>query len=108
MLLSYPSKGKISTCHQVQLYQTINALACPENIEQLPKIFWSRITGEHNRIHGCQRFLTTIDCFSDMLSTILQKEQWHYGDVDKSRKCWYLSMSFQELQYAQKPDDPRQ
>jgi hypothetical protein len=51
----------------------MNASACSENIEQLPKILWRSITGKHNRIHGCQGFLTTIDCFSDMLSMILQK-----------------------------------
>jgi hypothetical protein len=49
----------------------INVLAHPENIEQVTKIFRSRIAGEHNRIHGRQRFLTYIDCFSDMLSMIL-------------------------------------
>jgi hypothetical protein len=52
----------------------MNMSACPKNIEELPKILWWRITGKHNRIHGCQRFSTTIDCFSDMLSTILQKD----------------------------------
>jgi hypothetical protein len=72
--LSYPAKGKISTSHQVKLYQAMNASARPKNIEQLPKILWQSITGKHNRIHGCQRFLTTIDCFSDMMSTILQKD----------------------------------
>jgi hypothetical protein len=51
----------------------MHASAGPENIEQLPKIFWWRITGKHNRIYGCQRFSTTIDYFSDMLSMILQK-----------------------------------
>jgi hypothetical protein len=51
----------------------MNASAHSENIEQLSKILWQRITGKHNRIHGCQRFSTTIDYFSDMLSTILQK-----------------------------------
>jgi hypothetical protein len=71
--LSYPSKGEISTSHQVQFYQTMNVSACSENIEQLPKILLMRITGKHNRIHGGQRFSTTIDCFSDMLSMILQK-----------------------------------
>jgi hypothetical protein len=71
--LPYPSKGKISTSHQVQFYQTMNASPCPENIEQLPKILWWTIMGKHNRIHGCQRFSTTIDRFYDMLSTILQK-----------------------------------
>jgi hypothetical protein len=71
--LSYPSKGEISTSHQVQFYQMMNASACSKNIEHLPKILWRRITGKHNKINGCQRFSTTIDCFSDMLSMILQK-----------------------------------
>jgi hypothetical protein len=33
-------------------------------------------------------------------------EQWHCDDVDQSKRCWYLSMPFQELQSAQKLDDP--
>jgi hypothetical protein len=73
MPLSYPSKGKISTSYQVQLYQMMNSLARPENVEQLLETFWRRITRKHNRVHGCQRSLTTIDRFSNMLSMILQK-----------------------------------
>jgi hypothetical protein len=52
----------------------MNVLAYPKNIEELPTILWWRITGKHNRIHDCQIFSTTIDCFSDILSTILQKD----------------------------------
>jgi hypothetical protein len=66
-------EGQTHVCHQVQFYQTMNASAHPKNIEQLPKIPWRRITGKHNKIHDCQQFLTTIECFSDMLSTILYK-----------------------------------
>jgi hypothetical protein len=61
MPLSYPSKGKNSTSHQVQFYQPMHALAGPKNIKKLPKILWRSIAGKHNRIHGYQRFLTTID-----------------------------------------------
>jgi hypothetical protein len=101
--LLYRAKGEISTSHQVKLYQAMNASAHPENIKQLPKILWRSITGKHNRIHGCQRFLTTIDCFSDMLSTILQKND----GVDQPKRCWYLSTPSQEPQSARNPDDPR-
>jgi hypothetical protein len=104
--LSYPSKGEISTSHQVLFYQTMNASACSGNIEQLPKILWRRITGKHNRIHGCQSFSTTIDCFSDMLSNPA-KERWCCDDADQSKRCWYQSTPFQELQSAQIPNDSR-
>jgi hypothetical protein len=73
MPLSYPSKGKISTGHQVQLYQMMNASARPENIEQLLETLRRRIARKHNRIHGCQQFLTTINHFSNMMGVILQK-----------------------------------
>jgi hypothetical protein len=73
MPLTYPAKSKIGANHQVELYQVMNMSAHPENVEQLPKIVWWRILGKHNRVHGCQRFLTTIDGLSDMLSTILQE-----------------------------------
>jgi hypothetical protein len=51
----------------------MNSLAQPENIEQLLETLWRRIARKHNRVHGCQRSLTTIDCFSNMLSAIMQK-----------------------------------
>jgi hypothetical protein len=51
----------------------MNALASPENIEQLLQTLWRRIARKHNRIHGCQQFLTTINRFSNMMSAILQK-----------------------------------
>jgi hypothetical protein len=86
----------------------MNTLARPENIEQLPKILWWRITRKNNRIHGCQRFSTTIDCFSDMLSTILQKNDGTVTTRINPKRYWYLSMPFLELQSAQKPDDSHQ
>jgi hypothetical protein len=49
----------------------MNALARPENFEQRAKILRRRIPGKHNRIHGCQGFLTTINRFSDMLNVAL-------------------------------------
>jgi hypothetical protein len=73
MLFSHPSKGKIRTSNQVEFYQKMNPLACPESFEQLPKIPRQRVAGEHNRIHGCQRCLTTINYFPNMLSTMLKK-----------------------------------
>jgi hypothetical protein len=73
MPLSHPSKGKIRTSNQIELYQKMNPLACPEGLEQLSKIPWQWVAGEHNRVHGCQRCLTTINCFPNMLSTILKK-----------------------------------
>jgi hypothetical protein len=38
MPLSHPFKGKIFTSNQVEFYQKMNPLACPESLEQLPKI----------------------------------------------------------------------
>jgi hypothetical protein len=73
MPLLYPSKGKISTSDQVHLYQMMNSLARPKNVEQLLEALWWRIMRKHNRVHGCQRSLITIDRFSNMLSAILQK-----------------------------------
>jgi Leu/Phe-tRNA-protein transferase len=52
----------------------MNLLASPENVEQLLETFWRRIARKHNKVHGRQRFLTTIDdCFSNVMSAILQK-----------------------------------
>jgi hypothetical protein len=34
MPFSHPSKGKISTSNQVEFYQKMNSLACPESLEQ--------------------------------------------------------------------------
>jgi hypothetical protein len=51
----------------------MNSLARPKNIEQLLETFWQRIARKHNRVHGCQRSLTTINCFSNMMGVILQK-----------------------------------
>jgi hypothetical protein len=34
----HPSKGKIRTNNQIELYQKMNPLACPEGLEQLSKI----------------------------------------------------------------------
>jgi hypothetical protein len=73
MPFSHPSKGRISTSNQVEFYQKMNPLACPESLEQLSKTLRRRVAREHNRIHGCQRCLTTINCFSNVLSTILKK-----------------------------------
>jgi hypothetical protein len=33
MPLSHPSKGKIRASNQVELYQEMNLLACPEGLE---------------------------------------------------------------------------
>jgi hypothetical protein len=55
--------GKIRTSNQIEFYQKMNPLACPESLEQLSKIPRQRVLGEHNRIHGCQRYLTNINCF---------------------------------------------
>jgi hypothetical protein len=73
MPLSHPSKGKIRTSNQIELYQKMNPLACPEGLEQLSKIPRQWVAGEHNRVHGCQRCLTTINYFPNMLSTMLKK-----------------------------------
>jgi hypothetical protein len=73
MPLSHPPKGKIHTSNQIEFYQKMNPLACPESLEQLSKIPRQRVAGEHNRIHGCQRCLTTINYFPNMLSMILKK-----------------------------------
>jgi hypothetical protein len=73
MPLPHLSKGKIRTSNQIELYQKMNALACPEGLEQLSKIPRQWVAGEHNRAHGCQRCLTTINRFPNMLSTILKK-----------------------------------
>jgi hypothetical protein len=51
----------------------MNSLARSEGVEQLLETFWWRIARKHNRIHGCQQSLTTIDRFSNMLIVILQK-----------------------------------
>jgi hypothetical protein len=73
MPLSHPFVGKIRTSNQIELYQKMNPLACPEGLEELSKIPWQWVAGEHNKVHGCQRCLTTINCFPNMLSTILKK-----------------------------------
>jgi hypothetical protein len=73
MSLSHPSKSKVSTSDQVEFYQKINPLARPEGLEQLPETSRRRVARKHNRIHGRQRCLTTINRFSNMLSTILKK-----------------------------------
>jgi hypothetical protein len=73
MPFSHPSEGKISTSNQVEFYQKMNPLACPESLEQLSKTPRQRVARKHNRIHGRQRCLTTINRFSNMLSTILKK-----------------------------------
>jgi hypothetical protein len=51
----------------------MNPLTCPEGLEQLSKIPWQWVAGEHNRVYGCQRCLATINHFSNMLSMILKK-----------------------------------
>jgi hypothetical protein len=38
MPLPYPAKSEIGTSYQVELYQTLNTSAHPENFEQLTKI----------------------------------------------------------------------
>jgi hypothetical protein len=73
MPFPHPPKGKISTSNQVEFYQKMNPLACPESLEQLSKTPRQRVARKYNRIHGCQRDLTTINRFSNMLSTILKK-----------------------------------
>jgi hypothetical protein len=73
MPFSHPSKGKISTSNQVEFYQKMNPLACPESLKQLSKTPRRRVAREHYIIHGCQRCLTTINCFSNVLSMILKK-----------------------------------
>jgi hypothetical protein len=73
MPLSHPFKGKISAINQVEFYQEMDPLACPKSLEQLSKTPWWRVARKHNRIHGHQRSLTTINRFSNMLSTILKK-----------------------------------
>jgi hypothetical protein len=73
MPLSHPPKGKIRTSNQIELYQKVNPLACPEGLEQLSKSPRQWVAGEHNRVHGCQRYLTTINRFPNMLSAILKK-----------------------------------
>jgi hypothetical protein len=73
MPFPHPSKGKIRTSNQIKLYQKMNPLACPEGLEQLSKIPRQWVAGEHNRVHGCQRCLTTINRFPNMLSAILKK-----------------------------------
>jgi hypothetical protein len=69
----HPSKDEICTNNQVEFYQKMNPLACPKSLEQVSKTPRQRVVREHNIIHGCQRCLTTINCFSNMLSTILKK-----------------------------------
>jgi hypothetical protein len=39
----------------------------------MAKILRRRISGKHNSKHGCQRFSATINRFSNVTSTILQK-----------------------------------
>jgi hypothetical protein len=36
------------------------------------------------------------------------EEQWRCDTTDQPIKYWYTSTPFPELQFAQKPDDPRQ
>jgi hypothetical protein len=73
MPLSHPSKGKVSSSNQIEFYQKVNPLARPESLEQLSKISRQRVVRKHNRVHGCQRYPTTINGFSDMLHPILER-----------------------------------
>jgi hypothetical protein len=73
MPLWHPSEGKVITSDQIEFYQKMNPLAHLEGLEQLPEISRWRVARKHNRIHGHQRRLTTVDRFSNMLSMILKK-----------------------------------
>jgi hypothetical protein len=73
MTFLHPSEGKISTSNQVELSQKMDPLACPESLKQLSKTSRRRVARKHNRIHGRQRCLTTINRFPNMLGTILKK-----------------------------------
>jgi hypothetical protein len=73
MPFSHPSESKVSTSNQVEFYQKMNPMARPKGLEQLPKTSRQTVARKHNRIHGRQRCLTTIDRLSNMLSTILKK-----------------------------------
>jgi hypothetical protein len=73
MPLTYPSKSKIGTSHQIELYQPMNSLTRSKNIEQLCKASWQRVAGKHDRVHGRQGFLTTIHSLTNVLSMILQE-----------------------------------
>jgi hypothetical protein len=73
MPLSHPPKGKVSSSNQIEFYQKVNPLARPESLEHLSKICRQRIVRQHNRVHGRQRYPTTINGFFDMLRSILKK-----------------------------------
>jgi hypothetical protein len=51
----------------------MNALSRPKNSKQLRKTSRKRITGKHHRMHGSQSFSTTVNCLSNVLSTILEE-----------------------------------
>jgi hypothetical protein len=71
--LARPTKGKVGTSHQVKLYQAMNALSRPKNSKQLRKSSTKKVAGKHHGVHGSQSFSTTINCLSNMLSTILEE-----------------------------------
>jgi hypothetical protein len=45
MPFPHPSKGNIRTSNQIELYQKMNPLACPDGLEQLSKILGSGLQG---------------------------------------------------------------
>jgi hypothetical protein len=73
MPLPHPAKSEIGTSYQVEFHEMMNTSARPENFEQLAKILRWMIPGKHNGVHGREGFSTTIDRFSDILNTVLKK-----------------------------------
>jgi hypothetical protein len=74
MPLSHPSKRKIGTSNQIQLYKAMDTSTSLEDIQQLMEIRGKGISWKHGSEHSRQRPSTTFHDFCNMLGTILQPD----------------------------------
>jgi hypothetical protein len=74
MPVLHPSKSKIGSSNQIELYQAMDTSTSLEDIQQLTEIRGKGIPWKHNREHSRQSPSTTFHGFFNMLGTILQPD----------------------------------
>jgi hypothetical protein len=72
MPLSHPSKSKIGTSNQIQLYQAMDTSTSLEDIQQLTETRVKEISWKHDKEHSRQSASTTLHGFFNMLGATLQ------------------------------------